>query len=233
MTGFKQGTLIYENKLAHETDVADFRLEGDGALSFPRARMRIEGTRDPEEGQAANIVLWCDEDIPDSVVISWDFYPIAEPGLCILFFAARGRNGEDVFSPSLKRRTGEYDQYHHGDIDALHVSYFRRKAASERAFQTCNLRKSYGFHLVAQGADPLPSIPDAVPPYRMAVLKSGPRVAFSVAQAAKEPIVVFDWQDDGQSWGGPPLSAGKIGFRQMTPMIAEYANLKVHQLEEG
>jgi hypothetical protein len=26
---------------------------------------------------------------------------------------------------------------------------------------------------------------------------------------------------------GPVLTGGKIGFRQMTPMIAEYANLEI------
>lgn len=51
-----------------------------------------------------------------------------EPGLCIL-------------------------QYHHGDLDAYNVSYYRRRANSERAFHLCNLRKSHRFRLVAQGAD--------------------------------------------------------------------------------
>ena len=72
----------------------------------------------------------------------------------MMFFAAQGRNGENLFDPQLQKRTGEYIQYHHGDINAFHVSYFRRKEPDERAFHTCNLRKSYGFYLVCQGADP-------------------------------------------------------------------------------
>ncbi len=227
MTTFEVGERIYENPLASPADVDGFRMEGEGAVSFPLGRMRLEGTRNPQEGQKANIVYWCPQDLADNIAISWDFYPIREPGLCILFFAARGRNGEDLFDSSLAQRHGPYDQYHHGDIDALHVSYFRRKHPSERAFTTCNLRKSYGFHLVAQGADPIPSVPDAQGPYRIELIKAGPHVRFSIGQGEHPALELFHWVDDGQSTG-PVLGGGRIGFRQMTPMIGEYANLKVH-----
>jgi hypothetical protein len=224
MGDFELQDVIYENPLATPDDIAGWRMEGDGAVSFPLGRMRMENTRDPQEGQAANIVHWCPEQVPDNVAISWDFYPIREPGLAILFFAATGRNGEDVLSPDLATRTGEYDQYHHGDLNALHVSYFRRKHPRERAFQTCNLRKSYGFHLVCQGADPLPSVPDARPPYRVQVIKAGP-----VARFAINDLELFRWLDDGESYGDV-LAGGKIGFRQMAPLIAEYADLRVHHI---
>jgi hypothetical protein len=39
--------------------------------------------------------------------------------------------------------------------------------------------------------------------------------------------LIFTWEDDGATYG-PRLQAGKIGFRQMAPLIAEYANLKVY-----
>lgn len=42
-------------------------------------------------------------------------------------------------------------------------------------------------------------------------------------------LALCDWTDDG-STDGPVLGGGRIGFRQMTPMIAEYANLRVHQV---
>lgn len=104
------------------------------------------------------------------------------------------------------------------------MSYFRRRYAEERALHTCNLRKSYGFHLVAQGADPLPPVITATPPYRMRLVLCGGHVEFSV-----NDIVSFRWFDDG-TVGGPPLVGGKIGFRQMSPLIAEYANLRVHRV---
>jgi hypothetical protein len=227
MDAYRLTDLIYENPLATESDVAGFRLEGEAAISFPQGRMRMENRRDPAEGQKANFVYWCAEDFPADIAVSWDFWPIREPGLCILFFAATGIEGQDLFDPGLMPRTGEYNTYHHGDINALHISYFRRKHPRERAFQTCNLRKSYGFHMVAQGADPLPSVQDAQPPYHIQLIKCGPEVAFHINDL---PILKF--VDDRQTYG-PLLGGGKIGFRQMAPLIAEYANLQVHAVERA
>lgn len=210
---------IYHNPLSTPDDLAGFRMEGDGAMSFPQGRLRLESRRPASDGQAANLVLWCPEEFPAEVRIEWEFWPIREPGLAIMFFHARGRNGEDLFDTA--PRTGPYEQYHHGDIDAYHVSYFRRMWASERALHTCNLRKSHGFHLVAQGADPLPGVMDADGPYALRVEVKGGAVSFSI-----NDLVSFRWEDDG-SIGGSPLAGGKIGFRQMAPLIGEYANLRV------
>jgi hypothetical protein len=227
MTTYLLTDLLYENPLASPADVAGWRLEGNAHITFPEGRIRIEHARDASEGQAANLVYWCPETFPDHIAVSWDFWPVREPGLCILFFAARGRNGEDLFDPTLAPRAGIYSQYHHGDIDALHVSYFRRKNPEERAFHTCNLRKSYGFHLVAQGADPIPDVQDASPPYRIRLCKAGPVVDFAI-----NDLTIFHWEDDGISYGHT-YGGGKIGFRQMAPLIGEYANLQVHALACG
>lgn len=213
---------LYQNPLASPEDVAGFRLEGEGALTFPMKRLRLESTLSAEEGQKANLVLWCPETFPADLAVSWDFRPLKEPGLAILFFAAQGAGGKDLFDPSLPPRTGEYEQYHHGAMDAFHISYFRRMWTEERQFHTCNLRKSYGFHLVAQGADPLPDVPDMNGPYRMLVLKQGARVTFAI-----NGLVLFTWEDDGSSYG-PLLAGGRIGLRQMAPLIAEYGDLIVY-----
>ena len=193
-------------------------------MSFPRKRLRMENALSAGLGQKANYVLWCPECFPADLCVEWDFLPIREPGLCILFFAARGRGGEPLFSSQLTQRTGEYTQYHHGDINAFHVSYFRRKEPDERAFHTCNLRKSYGFHLVAQGGDPIPDATDALTPYRMAIVKQGREVRFYCNE-----LQLFSFIDDSRTWG-PLLRDGWIGFRQLAPLIAEYANLTVYAL---
>ena len=211
--------LIYENPLAGEADIQDFVLEGKAKIAFPNGRMRLENALDAENGQKANYVLWCPVDFPSDILITWDFLPVQEPGLCILFFGAQGRNGEDLFDKGLTKRTGEYPQYHHGDINAFHVSYFRRKEPDERAFHTCNLRKSYGFHLVAQGGDPIPDADEAKEPYRMEVRKEKNSVSFRINE-----LEVFRFEDDGETYG-PVLRGGKIGFRQLAPLIAEYSNL--------
>ena len=217
--------LIYANPLDSEDSVKGFVLEGSAALSFPQGRLRLENKLDASLNQKANYVLWCPEEFPSDIAIEWDFWPVKEPGLAIMFFAAKGRNGEDLFDISLQKRTGEYPLYHHGDINAFHISYFRRKEPDERAFHTCNLRKSYGFYMAAQGGDPIPDVASAVPPYHLEVVKYGADVTFSV-----NGLTVLHYHDDGVTFG-PRLTGGKIGFRQLAPMIGEYADLKVYALK--
>lgn len=221
---YVRGRLIYENPMAAAEDVKGFVMEGEGELTFDQGRMRIRNTMDESAGQAANLVLWCNQGFPDQVEFNWEFYPLSAKGLCVFFFAAMGRNGEDIFDSSLKTRTGEYQMYHSGDINALHISYYRRMYPSEREFHVANLRKSRGFHLAAQGADPLPYPADARPPYRMTVVKSLETVEFLI-----NGLKIFEYRDDGAAYG-PLLSGGKIGFRQMSPMIGEYANFQVYEI---
>ena len=58
-------------------------------------------------------------------------------------------------------------------------------------------------------------------PYAVRLDVLGGEITFSI-----NDVVSFRWTDDG-STGGPALRGGKIGFRQMAPMIGEYANLRV------
>ena len=60
--------------------------------------------------------------------------------------------------------------------------------------------------------------------YRIALEKQGNRV-----RLLEEEVEVFSYVDDGEP-NGPCLAGGKIGFRQLAPMIAEYADLKVYAL---
>ena len=217
-------TLIYENKLASEADLKEFVLEGRANFSFSESALRMENALDPSEGQKANFVLWLNKDLPSDILIEWDFKPVKEPGLAIMFFGAMGKNGEDIFDQSLQKRTGEYPLYHHGDINAFHVSYFRRKEADERAFHTCNLRKSYGFYLVAQGADPIPDASECNDFFHMCIEKKAGLIRFLI-----NDLEIFSFKDDNPEYG-KPIEGGKIGFRQLAPMIAEYKDLRVYSI---
>lgn len=169
-------------------------------------------------------VLWCPEKFPDAVSIEWDFSPREEPGLAMLFFGAMGVGGRDLFDPSLAVRTGKYPQYHSSDVHTLHASYFRRRWEDERAFHTANLRKSPGFHLVTQGADPIPPVVDAKGAfYRIRVTKDGAAVSMAV-----DDLDLWRWTDDEST--GPRVRDGYIGFRQMAPLVGCYRNLEVRAL---
>lgn len=217
--------LLYENPLTGPEHLTDFVKEGNPAIAFDGDGI-ILANADPEElGDHAHWVLWLNRVFPADIKIEWEFQPLREPGLCMLFFAALGREGQLLFSPELQERDGYYPQYHSGDINAYHISYYRRKFASERYFETCNLRKSHGFHLVAQGADPLPAVADAIDFYKLTVEKRQQWITFSI-----NALVLFRWEDDGTL--SPILKEGCVGFRQMAPMMAKYRNLKVFGIEE-
>ena len=94
--------LIYQNSLSCEEDIKGFVLEGSAKISFEEGKMSLDNAMDAANGQKANYVLWCPEDFPSDVFIEWDFRPLREPGLCILFFAAQGINGESIFDESLQ-----------------------------------------------------------------------------------------------------------------------------------
>jgi len=218
---FIKGEILYDNKLADENDISDFVIEGNMARNFENNWLILEN----EISVAANDdkghwVMWCPKTFPDNIMVEWEFKPLREPGLCMFFFAAKGLDEKDLFDSSLLKRTGLYPQYHSSDINALHLSYFRRKWAEEREFSTCNLRKSSGFHLVAQGADPIPTVIDATS-YRIRLVKYESIVQFSI-----NDLVVLEWKDLGEEFG-TVLNSGKIGFRQMAPMKAQYRNLIV------
>lgn len=225
MPTFQAGKTLYRNPLASPDDVADWVREGSPTLSFPTGAMRLENAMDPSLGQASNYLLWCPHRIEGDFQASWTFRPIREPGLAMFWFAADGHDGRDLFDPSLAKREGQYRQYHSSDIDAYHVSYFRRKnPEDERAFHTCNMRKSAGFHLVTQGADPIPSVIDVHSPYTIEVTHCQQWVRLRINE-----LTIFEWYDDG-SVGRPPMSGGYLGFRQMAPMIADYADLHVREV---
>ena len=219
------GELLYENPLDSPECVRDWTAEGSLIATFPGGRMRLENALDPELGQAANFLFWCPVVFPAEIRISWEFRPIREPGLAMLWFAAAGRDARDLFDPALAPRTGEYRQYHSGDINGYHLSYFRRRLEKERRFHTCNLRKSYGFNLVAQAPDPLPGVADVTGTYRLVLTRSGGTIRFSI-----DGLDIFHWTDDGSSFG-PMLDDGRLGFRQMAPLIADYSNLVVSRME--
>ena len=77
--------LIYNNPLASKSDIDGFVLEGTANISFPEGKLRMENGLSAAQGQKANYVLWCPKNFPSNVYIEWEFQPLKEPGLAILF----------------------------------------------------------------------------------------------------------------------------------------------------
>lgn len=61
--------------------------------------------------------------------------------------------------------------------------------------------------------------------YRVEVVKDKKSVKFSI-----DGLELFKWTDEEDSTTGPAVGGGRIGFRQMAPLVARYRNLEVWEL---
>lgn len=216
--------LLYRNTFSNDQDIASWIAEGPVNATIKDQALELTGG----SGINDHFVFWLPQEFPDGIRISWEFSPVKEPGLAMIFFGAQSVAGGNIFDKDLAPRNGSYAQYHSSDIRTLHASYFRRRWDDERAFHTANLRKSPGFHLVTQGADPLPGVNDAKGSfYKVEVVKDGRSVRFSI-----EGLLLFSWEDTDSSTG-PSVGGGRIGFRQMNPLVARYRNLEVRKLRDA
>jgi hypothetical protein len=174
---------------------------------------------------AEHTVFWCPQDFPESFIAEWEFEPLSQYGLAIVFFAARGENGEDLFEPSLPKRDGKFVHYTHGSITSYHISYFANVENYQMGRIDSNLRKNNKFYRVGGG-------PVAIPPgtqgwQQMRLIKDGSRI-----QLFANGKICVDWTDDDPDRYGPPHGSGKIGFRQMTQTVGAYRNFRVWTIEK-
>ena len=194
-------------------------MEGPGRSVCENGWMTLRSER-PAGGEG-HLVFWCPRDFPDSFVADWEVELLAKEGLCIAFFAARGGQGEDLFDPGLKRRTGVFRQYTQSDLNCYHISYFAN-APNAPGRITANMRKNSGFYIVANG-------PPGIAPGQQGV--HGVRLVKDAArvQLLVDGRVIIDFLDDGRRFG-PVLGSGKIGFRQMSGTVARYRSFRVQAL---
>jgi len=189
-------------------------LEGPGTLTQEDGRLRMQ-ERFKEEG-GNHIVLWHKQTFPKDFIAEWEFTPNEVSGLCIVFFCAAGRNGEDLFDPSLAERDGTFTGYTLGDINCYHISYFRNTCARS---PNCALRKNWGFYRASAGHDFIPLEVGATS--KLTLVKRDAHI-----QLAINGHVSIDWVDDGVSRGAV-WGAGKIGLRQMMTTDGWYDNFRV------
>ena len=149
---------IYKTQFASAAALNDWQLEGGWTARLIDGSLILDSkpSADEEHGSKDHLVFWLKKEIPADFLLEFKVRPVNKKrGLNIVFFNARGREGESIFNPSLKKRTGDFNHYIRGDIDCYHISYW----APGRDFT--NLRKNFGFHLVGSGEDNIPlSDPD-------------------------------------------------------------------------
>jgi len=215
----KEADLFTDGKRTRMPDGVDWVLEG-------KASAFIENNRLVLRNDASHLVFWNTREFPADVLIEFGVSPAdSGNGLNIVFFAAKGRNGESIFDLSLPMRDGEFKTYHSGALNCYHVSYWAiDPQGKERG--TSHIRKNHGFHLVAMGRDFVAG--QGPGPHRIRVLKLDNKIAVE----ANGKIEV-QWEDDGKTYG-PIWKEGYIGLRQMQHTgQCSYTHFKVWSVKQA
>jgi len=214
-----RGELLYQNNLAEPKDVVDWVMEGPGKVDFRQGWMEMYS---PEEEN--HHVLWCPEDFPESFIAEWEAQNLDPTyGLCIVFFAAHGENGKDIFDPSLPARDGDFTWYIKDRLNSYHISYYANTPKKPDRGKA-NLRKNNQFNLVQEGKEGIPAKSTDV--HQVKLVKDGPHIRMFI-----DGRKIIDWTDTGENEPRPYYREGKIGFRQMQWTHFRYRNFRVWEIE--
>ena len=197
----KEAELFTDGKRTRKPESMDWVLEG-------KATARVENGRLFLKNDSGHLVFWNTHEFPADVLIEFSVSPAdSNKGLNIVFFAAKGRDGGNIFDLGQPMRDGDFKTYHSGAINCYHTSYWAVDPEGA-ARGTSHIRKNQGFHIVAMGRDFIAG--QGSGPHRVRVLKLGNRITVE----ANGKIEVR-WEDDGKTFG-PVLKEGLIGLRQMS-----------------
>ncbi len=214
---------IYSTSFDDPSELKDWRLEGGRSMSIADGNLVLESGRESirSESAANHLVCWLNREVPADFLLEFSVRPEnRNRGLNIVFFNARGCNGENIFAPPIKPRDGTFSQYHSGDLDSYHISYWSGGRG------TSNLRKNRGFHLTAIGKDLVTPAPqDAFQVVR--IYKRGGQIRLTI-----DDVVSLSYDDDGKIYGPVHTHSGWIGLRQMAHTHrCEYEYLTVYPLK--
>jgi len=209
---------MYETSFDDEVVLRDWLLEGGKQMSIANGNLVLQSQ--PTSNDRNHLVCWLTKVVPADFLLEFTVRPKdRKQGLNIVFFNARGVNGKSIFDPSLQKRNGIFKQYHSGDLNNYHVSYW----AAERGFS--NLRKNRGFHLVSSGKDYIVAgEPDVF--QTVQIYKRGGKIRVMI-----NGLVAVAFDDDGETFGPIHEHSGWIGLRQMGHTLrCEYGHLKIYRL---
>lgn len=213
---------VYATSFETPAVLKDWALEGGLRMSVAGGNLVLEskpGSVQSEAG-ANHLVCWLRREIPADFLLEFTVQPEnRKQGLNIVFFSTRGLRGESIFDPSLAPRNGYFSQYHSGDLNGYHISYW----AAGRG--TAHIRKNQGFHMAAAGQDLVTGgAPGAFQTIR--IYKRGGIIRLMV-----DGVVSVAWDDDGRKYGPVWTHPGWIGLRQMGHTVrCRYGELKVFPL---
>lgn len=211
------GPLLYQDNFEN---LRAWHHEGRGHLSQPEPHVMQLNCVGSEQG-GAGCMAFLKPDLPDSIVIEYDFQVLTTNGLLITFMASQGRRGEDMIT-ELPERQGVFNDYIlNPRLQSYHLSLSRYDDDGTHT-GVSNWRRNPGIFLMAQQPDPC-KIPKTW--YHVTLVK-----AYDLLQLAIDGEQVGGFRDRHEIPTPIPRD-GKIGFRAIgSRVIAQIKNLSVRKL---
>lgn len=197
-----------------------------GKLWVAPAKFESCGIRVKDAGEdPSHMVVWNKSRFPADMMFEFTVnHHGSDDGLTLVFFAAEGQDGQDIFDLGLPPRNGVYRNYNKGQLQNYTVSYWsRNKKASlvERGEQYTNrMRKNPGANKLSTEYSRTDKCSDC--DYRIRILKTGGLIA-----------VEIDGTVVNQAIDPDPLGSGYIGLRNMQGIDrVRYDDFKVWSLDQ-
>lgn len=214
----KKARLLYATAMDSQASVKDWKMEGPAQVTFDDGWMTMKSPN-----QKYHHVFWCPQEVPSRFLAEWEMQnQHLEAGLCIVFFAATGLNGEDVMDPSLPKRDGRFSQYNNDKLKNYHISYYANNPSLPNR-KVARLRKNPGKNRVAEGPRGIEVTSKKV--HKVTLIKDDVKIKLYVDER-----LIIDWVDKGKI-KGDPLGGGKIALRQMQWTQFRYRNFKIYELK--
>ena len=215
----KRGRLLYNGSKV-DPEFKSWKKEGPVKSWFEKGWEMFKST---QPKRRKHIVWWCPDKFPESFIAEWEIKIISDYGLCIVFFAAKGENGESIFDPSLPERDGTFTYYIKDKIKSYHISYLTNAGHNPGRPQV-NLRKNNCFYLMSQGDAGMPFDKKI---HKILLYKDKSRMFMTI-----DGRPVMDYTDSDAKRYGNAYRDGWIGLRQMSWAVGAYRNFKVWEMKK-
>ena len=222
----RKGVRIYASKMAHPSDMEDWVMEGPGEIAFVDNVMQMRSMiPEPPQGTNGHFNVWCPVEFPEKFIAEWEYKPVSEHGISLIFFAAKGKNGEDIFDPLLPERDGHFQKYINDAIRNYWIVFYSNHTRMRTSnIATTYICKSGKSSLCAMGRIGIMPGDDGF--HHLRLIKDGPHIQLQV-----DGKVVLDFIDPGTDRWGSILGSGKFSFRQMAFTVGAYRNFSVWKID--
>jgi len=164
--------------------------------------------------KGGHLVYWNRFITPADYIIEFDFKSLSPNALHMIMFSCTGTEGQDVFSPELKKRWGVAANYTKSDLFNYRISFYSPGRG------TSNMRKCPGRILTIKGEDFTLKNPKGT--HHLKVVKQGNTVEWFINNQ-----LCFKFED---TLGNQFLKGGQTALRVMVPAKGLYDNYKIYEI---